>query len=274
MKIKITPLDFRQSHLAGIFKIRNYYYLAQFHSAGIVTEIRSDDDWLEQEMSWVTRSEIPFVTAMRHAQLEEPHLVAGALTPIVRRFKPFYVVKSVQTFPAAEECMQLVYKYCEVASDGPYHFYEGTTDVISVHKLFDRFDYDNDFLVRAGACLYKAYILLGCSHTFAEEIYVNTFIAFEAMIEYMISRGRRVREMSRNDVVNVISDYLKAKEPGVDFTEYEAEMRDGIRNNIIHPFRRHTGERVAQPFLMADYIFEDLALVDWLFKKIIEGELS
>lgn len=274
MQIKITPLDYRHSQLEGTFRVRNYYYLAQFHSAGIVTEIKLGDDWLEQEMAWVTRSEIPFVSAMRHAQLEGPQLVEGALTPLLRRFNPFYVVKNVDVFPSEDECMQLVYKYCGYAGAEPYHFYRRNVDAGSVAELVDAFDYDNDLLIRAGSCLYKAYVLLANSHTFAEEIYIDAFIAFEAMVEHMISSRKLKGRPARNQVIDIIAEYVKAHEPGVDFTEYEEEMRDGIRNNIIHPLRHRTGERVAQPFLMADYIFEDLGFIDWLFKKIIEGKLK
>jgi hypothetical protein len=239
-----------------------------------VTEIKSGDDWLEQEMAWVSRSEIPFVTAMRHAQLEGPHLIEGALTPILRRYNPFYVVKDVEVFPSSDECQQLVYKYCDYAAAGSYHFYERNVDVANLKELVNAFDYDNDLLVRAGACLYKAYILLANSHTFAEEIYIDAFIAFEAMVEQIISNRKLKGRTARFQVIDIIGEYLKTSEPGVDFADYEEEMRDGIRNNIIHPFRHRTGERVAQPFLMADYIFEDLGFIDWLFKKMIEGNLK
>jgi hypothetical protein len=208
---------------------------------------------------------------MRHAQVKEPCLSEIALTPIVRRPRPFYAIKDVDVFPSEDDCRQLVYEYCDYASDGPYHFYTRDVDPGDLEQLFDQFEYHNDLLIRAGACLYKGYVLLACSHMFAEEIYVNTFIAFEAMLEYL--RSRRTNRKSRREIVNTIGDYVQTKEPGVDFNDYEAEMRDGIRNNIIHPFRRQTGERIAQPFLMADYVFEDLAFIDWLFKKTIQGEI-
>ena len=240
MQIKITPLDSRHTQLEGVFRTHNYYYLAQFHSAGIVTEIKSDDDWLESEMAWVTRSEIPFITALRHAQLDEPRLVEGSLTPVLRRFRPFFALERVETFPSPDECMQLVYKYCEYVNDGTYRFYKGNVDESRVKQLFERFDYDDDFLVRAGSCLFKAYLLLASSHAFAEEIYVNTFIAFEAMCEHLISSHKMKGRGARNQVIDIIAKYVSGHEPGVDFTGYESEMRDGIRNNIIHPFRHRT----------------------------------
>lgn len=274
MIIKITPLTNTHSHLEGIFKAKNCYYLAKFHSAGIVTEIKKSDNWLEDEMSWVSRSEIPFVTAMRHVQLRSQHLVEGVLTPVLRKFKPFYVTKEVDKFPSRDECMQLVYKYCDYASDDRYDFYKSRVKEIDIVKLFRKFDYRNDLFVRAGSCLYKAYILLNTSHLFAEEIYNNAFIAFEAMVEHLKFKNGFSGKDARNKVIDLIGKYLKKDNPGIDFKDYEEEMRDAIRNDIIHPFRDRSGERIAQPFLMADFIFEDLGLIDWLFKKIIEGKLK
>ena len=274
MQIKITPLSNKHSHMEGIFKVKNCYYLAQFHSAGIITEIKKSDDWLEQEMSWVTRSEIPFITALRHAQLKSEHLVEGALIPVLREFGPFYITKMVGKFPSRDECKQLVYKYCGYANDGGYHFYKMNINGNDIKKLVMKFDYKNNLFVRAGSCLYKAYILLNTSSLFAEEIYNNTFIAFEAMVEHLkFKRGYLGRD-ARNKVIDLIGKYLKKDNPGVDFKDYEEEMREGIRNNIIHPLRTRSGERIAQPFLMADYVYEDLGFIDWLFKKIIEGKLK
>jgi hypothetical protein len=274
MQIKITPLNPMESQLEAVFRTRNYYYLAQFHSAGIVTEIKSGDDWLDGEMAWVSRSEMPFVTAIRHCQLVEPHLVQGAATPILRRYKPFYVLETVDEFPPNDQCMQLIYKYCDHAGDRAYNFHRRDVDVAIVEQLVERFDYDNDLLIRAASCLFKAYVLLASSHTFAEEIYINVFIALDAMVEHLISARNLKGGAARNRVIDIIGKFVKIDEPGVDFADYEEEMRDGIRNNIIHPLRHRSGERVAQPFLMADYIFEDLGFVDWLFKKVIEGKLS
>ncbi len=274
MQIKITPLTNTHSHLEGIFKAKNCYYLAKFHSAGIVTEIKKSDNWLEDEMSWVSRSEIPFVTAMRHVQLQTQHIVEGVLTPVLRKFKPFYVTKEVDKFPSRDECMQLVYRYCDYASDDGYDFYKGRVKETDIVRLFKSFDYRNDLFVRAGSCLYKAYILLNTSHLFAEEIYNNAFIAFEAMVEHLKFTNGFSGKDARNKVIDLIGKYLKEDNPGIDFRDYEEEMRDTIRNDIIHPFRNRSGERIAQPFLMADHIFEDLGLIDWLFKKIIEGKLK
>ena len=137
MQIKITPFNFKHRHLEGIFIIRNNYYLAEFHSAGIVTEIKKSDDWLEKEMSWVSRSEIPFVTAIRHSQIKEAHLIEGALTPVVRRFGPFFKIKSVDKFPSKDECRQLIYKYCDYSTDGDYHFYKHKTKREDIENLKD-----------------------------------------------------------------------------------------------------------------------------------------
>lgn len=274
MQIKITPIDPTESQLEAVIRTHNYYYLAQFHSAGIVTEIQSGDDWLDGEMAWVTRSEIPFITAIRHFQLDGPHLVQGAVTPILRRYKPFYVVETVEEFPSEDQCMELVYKYCDYATDQPYHFHKRDVDTAIVEELVECFDYDNDLLIRAATCLYKAYVLLANSHTFAEEIYVNVFIAFDAMVEQLISVRKLKGGAARHQAIDIIGKFVNRNEPGVDFADYEEEMRDGIRNNIIHPLRHRTGKRVAQPFLMADYIFEDLGFIDWLFKKLIEGKLK
>ncbi len=273
MKVKITPFTTKHSHLEGVFRVDNNHYLAKYHSAGMVTAIRKDDDWLDQEMCWVSRSDIPFITALRHVQLQKPHLVEGVLTPNIKRFTPFYFIEEFQTFPSTDECMQLIYKYCDFANDGGYHFYQSDIKEDEIAKIYELFDYKNDFFVRAGSCLYKAYILLNTSHTFAEEIYVNVFIAFEALVQHL-KLDKKLN--SREDVIDVIDSYVKKKQPGIDFKDYEKEMRNQIRNNIIHPLRTFGGykdEKIAQPFMMADYVFEDLGFVDWLFKKFIEGEL-
>ena len=55
----------------------------------------------------------------------------------------------------------------------------------------------------------------------------------------------------------------------VDFKDREKEMRDSIRNNIIHPYRNNYKEEVANLFMMADYIFENLGFVDYFFKQVL-----
>lgn len=273
MQIKITPLSNKHSHTEDIFRIKNYYYLAKFHSAGIVTEVKKSDKWLENEMSWVSRSEIPFLTAFRQSQFLEPRLVRNSLVPVIRQFMPFYELITVDKFPSDEECMQLVYKYCEFACDGGYIFSQESIDKESIKELIEAFDYRNNLMVRAGSCLYKAYVLLETSHTFAEEIYTNTFIALEAIIEILKTKYNFSGRDSRSKTVDKIAEYLKTENPGSDFKDYEEEMREGIRNNIIHPYRSNSGEKIDQPFMMADYVYEDLSYVDWIFKQLIKGKL-
>ena len=46
MKIKITPFCPKEEQLKKEILIDNNYYYGRFNTCGIVTEIRSDDDWL------------------------------------------------------------------------------------------------------------------------------------------------------------------------------------------------------------------------------------
>src|SRR3990167_3162026 len=118
---------------------------------------------------------------------------------------------------------------------------------------------------------YIYYLITNTIYAFAEEIYINLFIAFECIIEYLKLKN----SIERKYVIESIEKLLaKNKMSGVDFKSYEEEMRDYIRNDIIHPFRNYIKEQVAQPFMMADYVFEDLGFVDWLFKQLIIGELK
>ncbi|MDD3679274.1 MAG: hypothetical protein PHX72_00205 [Candidatus Shapirobacteria bacterium] len=269
MKIKITPFNNKDEQLRGEFKVGNNFYYGKFHSSGVVTEIRAKDDWLDQEMAWLSRSEIPFITALRHTRVKMysagTYLVSGG-TPFIRKFGPFYKTLEVEKFPSKDECRDLIREYCRLATDESYHFTNKGVAVGSVLKLFRLFDYNNDFFIRAGSCLYKAYILLNTSSTFAEEIYTNTFIALEAIIEYIKQRDG-VKD--RKKIVEKISSLKSVN----NFEDYEEEMRDGIRNDIIHPFRDKYGEAIAQPFMMADFVYEDLAFVDWLFKQVLVGKL-
>lgn len=256
--------------MEGEFYFGNSYYLAKYHSAGIITEIKDGDEWLSEEMSWVSRSEIPFVTALRHSQMAQARLIEGNINPIIRQFGPFYEVKEVANFPSREECQQLVYRYCGYTNDASYHFYDHQVKEQEIRALTEAFDYENDLMIRAGSCLYKANILLDSSSVFAEEVYINTFIALEAILENLIASREKI---DRSQAIDLIGDYLKIDNPGIDFEDHEEEMRDGIRNNIIHPYRR-SGDLNPQPILMADYVYEDLSLVDWIFKKVIVGDIA
>lgn len=274
MKIKVTPLDWRHDQLEGIIHVHRFCYFAKFHSAGLVTEIKANDNWLDDETAWVSKTELPFITAIRHAQLGSEPLINQGLTPIIHRYQPLFETLEVEEFPTRDQCMELVYKYCDYSTDGIYHFYNRDIKESKIKELVEAFDCNNDLIVRASACLYKAYILLNASWTFAEEVYVNAFISFEAIIEDLILCHGFTGADSRNMAIDIIDKYLMKDNPGIDFADYEEEMRDGIRNNIIHPFRRHSKKPVAKPVITADDIFEDLSFIDWLFKKVIEGKLK
>lgn len=273
MRIKITPLSTKNEHFEGSFRIDNNYYLAKHHSAGIITEIKKSDNFGESEMFWVSRSEIPFVTAIRHTQsvsVDSSICFGISALPILRRHRPCFEFKVVDSFPSNDECMQLIYKYCSLVTDNEYRFYERDTKISEIETIFHKFDYEDDLLVRAGACLYKAYILLDTSgSTFAEETYTNTYIALEAIIEDIKIKNSF---SSKDEVLDYLDEKLRNLKICPQFKEYEKEMRDGIRNDIIHPFRKHYGEKIAQPFLMADYVYEDLPFVDLIFKNLLLGE--
>ncbi len=269
MRIKITPFSPDDFCLEAEFLCGNCYYFGGFHSAGIVTEIKPDDDFSSWGgMSWIDRSEIPFITALRHVQHEEQFLVSG-ITPIIRKFKPFYEYEVVSSFPKKEECKQLVYKYCNLATDQSYNFFRKNVNELDVKKLFENFDYSNDLLIRAGTCLHKAYILLNTSNTFTEEIYINVYIALEAIIEHL-----KIEKSfpNRKHVIDFLDERLDELKICVKFREYEQDMRDEIRNDIIHPFRSRTKKKIAHPYLTADNVYEDLPLVDIIFKNLLNGE--
>lgn len=268
MQIKITPLTPKHDQMEGDFKIGNNYYYAKFHYAGTLNEIKKSDDWLEHEMSWVSRSEIPLITTLRHVQFgDEPHLVLNP-SPVLKRFEAYSKIKKVEKFPTDEECRQLIMSVCNVVTDEEYHLFHTEITRQALNAYYKLFKYSNDLLIRAGSCLHKAYILLDTSVVFAEEIYVNLFIAFEALLEFLKSEWG----FTRKQVISKISEMNLQK--GMDFVEYEEEMREMIRNDIIHPFRRDEQRKVAQPFMIADMIYEDLAFVDWLFKQLIIGKLK
>lgn len=273
MKLKITPLSTLHSHLEGEFQVGNNYYFAKFHSAGIITEVCVDDKWLEGETVWVSRSEIPFVTALRHVLLEDMSLIEGSATPIIRQSGTFYELKDVDRFPNKDECRQLVYKFCGYVSGDKYQFYKKRISQRDLRDIYYSFDIEGGLLIRAGACLYKSYLLLESSFTFSEEIYTNAFIAFEAMIEYLANNKGYTGKTKRERALDDVGVYLSTTEPGMCFRDHEEEMRDMIRNNIIHPFR-HSGEINENPDLMADYVLEDLGLIDWIFKLVVTGQIS
>lgn len=270
MKIKITPFNPIEEQWEKSLKIGHFFYYAKYWYGGMVTEINDDDHWCEEEMSLVSKSELPFITAIRHGLQKDdtPQLVSG-LTPILNKHSPFYEIVNITKFPNKEECKQLIMKYCDYATKNNYTFYSKQLSKKTVFEYQNNFDITNDFFTRAGSCLYKAYILLHTnSSTFAEEIYINIFIAFEAIIEYLQQRDH----MQRKEVIQSLSPVLKNLVHITNFEEYEEEMRDNIRNNIIHPFRDKSLQTNAHPFLMADYVFEDLEFVDYFFKKVLKKE--
>jgi len=266
MKIKITPFDNRNYQLKSNLRTGNNFYGSSSSYCGIITEIKKSDDWLEEEMSWVSRSEIPFITALRLAQLgnENEGILINGLIPIIRNYGPVYIVKEVSSFPNEKDSINLLMEYCGLIIEGSYNF-QREIDENKIIGLFKSFDYKSKLLIRAGSCLYKAHILLNTSLVFSEEVYINTYIAFESIVEllkikFQISRKEAVRRISKLGFG--------------DFEEYEEEMRDGIRNNIIHPYRNQYKEKIAQPFMMADYVYEDLSFIDWLLKQFLEGRIK
>lgn len=67
--LKITPFENQHTQLKAKFKLRNNFYACENTFCGIITEIGNSDEWLDEEMSWVSRSEIPFITTIRHSQI-------------------------------------------------------------------------------------------------------------------------------------------------------------------------------------------------------------
>jgi len=266
MKIKITPFNNKNPQLRINIKIKNNFYCGSPACCGLITEVKKSDKWLEQENFWVTRSEIPLVTALRLSQIGdecEGFLVPG-LIPIIRDYGPAYTTKEVEKFPGRKDCIGLLGEFCRFANSDSYSFQrEGNEQKII--KLFKSFDYKNNLLIRAGACLYKAHILLETSFVFSEEIYVNTYIALEGLIEYL----KLNLNVGRKGVLK------KIVSTGVDnFEEYEEEMRDFIRNDIIHPYRNRYKQKIALPFMSADDVFEDLSFIDWLFKQVLLNRIK
>lgn len=266
MIIKITPFNVKQSQLKIDIKINNNFYGCSLDYCGLITEVKKNDDWLEQETAWVARSEIPFVSALRLSQVknEREKILVSGLLPIIRDSSPIYTIKKISKFPNQKDCIDLLREHCRPVCNDSYSF-QNVGDEQEITKIFKAFNYKDDLLIRTGACLYKANILLNTSFVFAEEIYLDTYIAFESLIEhlklkYKVNRNEIVRKVALMGVSN--------------FTEYEEEMRDFIRNDIIHPYRNKYKQKIAQPFLIADYVLEDLCFVDWLFKQILLNEVK
>ncbi len=274
MKIKITPFDNKDGQLEGEFRVGDNFYCGKHHSVGIVTKIRTDDKWLDEEMAWVSRSEIPFITSLRQSRVEMctltlyANLVSGG-TPFIREEGPFFSLKDVNKFPSDAKCVDLIREHCGLVTDESYNLTDVKVKTETLHYLYKLFDYKNDLLIRAGSCLYKAYVLSNLSYTFAEEIYINTFIGLEAIVEYIKLRDGLEGLEGKKEVVEKIGELDGMR----GFKDYEEEMRDGIRHNIMHPFRDKYAETIAQPVLSADSVFEDLAFVDWLFKQVLLKKL-
>ncbi|MEA1936702.1 MAG: hypothetical protein U9N04_01150 [Patescibacteria group bacterium] len=266
MKIKITPFSPKQKNAKGEFRLDGYYYLAEYHSAGMILKIKKNDNFNKSEMWWVTRTEIPFITAIRHSQLNGQYLTPRT-SPIIRRDGPLFIIKDVEKFPSTNECRQLIYKYCDLCTDDAYDFLSKKISKNKIKKNLANFDYNEDLIIRAGSCLYKAYILLETSSTYAEEIYVNIYIALEAIIEHLNIKNNFKKEETLLFLEKQLSDLNVCQE----FEKYEFEMRESIRNNIIHPYRRKSKVSNPNVFLMADYVFEDLPLVDLLFFHLLNG---
>ena len=97
MKIKITPFSNNTQQLKIDIKIKNNFYGGSPNYCGLITEVKKSDRWLDQETFWVTRSEIPLVTALRLSQLvdEQPeaHLLIPGLIPILKDDGLVYVLK-------------------------------------------------------------------------------------------------------------------------------------------------------------------------------------
>ena len=186
MKIKITPFNNKNPQLKIDILINNNFYGCNQNYCGLVTEIKKSDDWIDQEMSWITRSELPIVTALRLSQLFDEYnmMLISGLIPIIKEEGPIYTIKEVSNFPNKRDCIYLLKEYCCSVDCNSYDFQRQGNEK-EIKKIFKSFDYNNNLITRAGACLYKANILLRTSSAFAEEIYINSFIALEGIIEYL-----------------------------------------------------------------------------------------
>lgn len=261
MKIKITTFNKKHHQLKISLKINNNFYGADLNYCGIISEVKNCDGWLGTEISWVSRSEIPIITALRLSQLNDEYntvLIPGLL-PLINENSPIYILKNVISFPNNKECIKLLIENSSLMGEGQYSFLR-MGDKNEIIKIFKSFDYKNNLLIRAGSCLYKANILLRTSFTFSEEIYINSYIAFESLIEYLKLKYK----LERKKILRMFASI------GIEnFEDYEEEMRDSIRNNIIHPYRIKYKQKIAQPFMAADYVLEDLGFVDWFFRQVL-----
>ncbi len=275
MKLSITQLSNTAELIPGDIKIYNNFYHACSDCAGIVSAIRNLDDWIEGETAWTTRSSIPFVSALRLSQItDEPNSGAGYNpSPKITVYGVAINMPGIMglsrlpdysKFPSAAECISLIKLNAQNKSSIKL-VSDRKIDVKKARNIYKHFDYKNDLLIRSGACLYKAHLLQDTSTAFAEEIYINLYIAFEAIIEYL----KKKYSLNRRDIIQKL-----AQVPGnTNFIEYEEEMRDYIRNSIIHPWRENYKETVLQPIYDIDFIFEDLPFVDWLFRRVILGNI-
>lgn len=269
MKILITLLSPTHERLSGEFLYKNNYYLASKKNSGTVVEIKKSDKWLDQELSWVSKSEIPLITTIRHCQLpndanDSP--LALSATPLISEMAIVSKIISVNKFPSKKICKKLIKNYTTEIGVKEYKIWNKKISNKEFSDCFRKFDYKNKLLVRAGACIHKAFLLLDTGYCFGEDIYINHFIALEAIINHLM----RKYKINRKKVIDAIGSLPSVNE----FNDYEDEMRDSIRNNIIHPWRDKYNELVENPFLMADYIYEDLEFTDWLFKQVLCGKLD
>lgn len=269
MKLRVTNLSNSSELVKGEYLVGNNYYYVSKDIAGTVVELKDDDDWLDGELAWVSRSEVPFITAIRLSQVsDDPDGSNWGINPnpIISKYGPPHGLWTLEKlpefnyFPDKKKCLELI-KQLPRDNNSPYKLASRSPTQQNVELIYKKFPYEDDLLIRAGACLHKAHLLESVSYMFAEEIYVNLYISFEAIIEFL----KQKHNLSRKSIIQNIANV-----PGTgNFLEYEDEMRDFIRNNIIHPWRDKNQEAVVQPMRDVDFIFEDLPFVDWLFRQVI-----
>jgi hypothetical protein len=275
MKIMVTVLSNAENLYKGQFLVGDNFYYASDHLAGTVVTLRPDDNWIEGEFAWVTRSEIPFISAIRLSQVEDnlDKMIPGRNpNPYITKYGPrkhgifaLSHYKEYKKFPSEAECIELIKKESKDYKL-TYKFIDKSINRTNVQQIYNSFNYYDDLIIRAGVCLHKAYTLQSVSYMFSEEIYTNLYIAFEAIIEYL----KLLNDTDKDQILEAIN-----KIPGTGhFLRYEEEMRDQIRNNIIHPWRENYEISVVQPMQSIEYIFEDLPFVDWLFKQVILNKLD
>lgn len=269
MKLIVTTFSNTGNLLGGQITIEGNFYIASQKLAGSVVMLKKDDDWLDGELAWVSRSEIPFITAIRLSQVSDDpngNIWGRDPTPIITKWGSnhgaFYLSKQAdyKYFPTEQECLKLLSNESKNLNLN-YALEHKTLNSNDISSIYHAFDYENDLLIRAGACLHKAHTLERTSYIFSEEIYVNLYIAFEAIVEYL----SQAKSMSRKRILEAIGGISGTNS----FLEYEEEMRDDVRNNIVHPWRKKYQETIVQPMIDVDYVFEDLPFVDWLFKMVL-----